>query len=551
MKINEYAADVKEYTEVVDAPYNLTSDEEVLDERPMGFVKGGLQKLGAKMLPGSYGKQMQGKVQAGEKANQLYSDFHEFLGQTGYKSTDEALKAFLQQQGINIDVDKILKGVAPTPVAAAPAPAASKGFNVRLPKAAPAPVAESVDPLNQILVLSGRKPKNIINENKSKVLNEAISLNRGALNKIFMQVAQQMARSGNTGSPTAAPGPAPAAPINAPSGSTNAPKVSAPSKDFGGNAPAVTPPSTPQPVAAKVTAPSGNFGGDAPQPAPAAPAAPAAPKATAPTVARTSVAKPGAAAAKAAGAQKQSTQNINDYVKNVSAQINAAQSKPEKIELAKELINFMSDRKGSPEYNNALGSATAVLKKAGLNNMISPLKGGQTASQSPQGIRKPAAATPAQPTSAAPAPAPAEQPAATPPTASAPETGAIKTASDGKQYKFMGRQWAMYNPANGKIGQVAKREIGAELSSGKGTDPAPAAPAPKVEPTTSQETPAQKRTRELGAAGRGLAESRILNRNSYIFIKKVLENTDLTLRDLGYRVSVNESTSNSVTLISR
>jgi len=545
MKINEYAADVKEYTEVVDAPYNLTSDEEVLDERPMGFVKGGLQKLGAKMLPGSYGKQMQGKVQAGEKANQLYSDFHEFLGQTGYKSTDEALKAFLQQQGINIDVDKILKGVAPAPVAAAPAPAVSKGFNVRLPKAAPAPVAESVDPLNQILVLSGRKPKNIINENKSKVLNEAISLNRGALNKIFMQVAQQMARSGSSGSPpTAAPGPAPAAPTNAPSGSTNAPKVSAPSKDFGGNAPAVTPPSTPQPVAAKVTAPSGNFGGDAPQ------SAPAAPKVTAPTVARTSVAKPGAAAAKAAGSQKQSTQNINDYVKNVSAQINAAQSKPEKIELAKELINFMSDRKGSPEYNNALGSATAVLKKAGLNNMISPLKGGQTASQSPQGIRKPAAPTPAsQPTSAA--PAPAEQPAATPPTASAPEAGAIKTASDGKQYKFMGRQWAMYNPANGKIGQVAKREIGAELSSGKGTDPAASAPAPKAATTEPQETPAQKRTRELGAAGRGLAESRILNRNSYIFIKKVLENTDLTLRDLGYRVSVNESTSDSVTLISR
>ena len=73
MKIKEYAANVNEYTEVVDAPYNHKGGEEVLDERPVGFIKGGLQKLGAKYLPGSLGAKMQGKVEVGQQANQLYN----------------------------------------------------------------------------------------------------------------------------------------------------------------------------------------------------------------------------------------------------------------------------------------------------------------------------------------------------------------------------------------------------------------------------------------------------------------------------------------------
>jgi hypothetical protein len=244
MKIKEYAANVNEYTEVVNAPYNLTSDEEILDERPVGFVKGGLQKLGAKFLPGSYGRDMKGKVKLGQQANKLYGDFHEFLGQSGYQSTDDAVKAFLQQSGINVDIDSILKGAAP---AAAPAPA-SKGFNVKLPqKTSPAPVTESI---NRILVLSGRSPK--------KIINEEVALDRAALNKIFMQVAQQqMGGKGGVGAaaptniqaPSAAPTPqAPAAKIP-----TAAPKVAVPrSGDFGGDgpvaAPAVAPPTSTPPA---------------------------------------------------------------------------------------------------------------------------------------------------------------------------------------------------------------------------------------------------------------------------------------------------------------
>ena len=541
MKINEY--NVSEYTEVVDAPYNHTGGEEVLDESPMGFIKGGLQKLGAKVLPGSYGKQMKGQVQSGQKANQLYSDFHEFLGQTGYKSTDTALKAFLQQQGINVDVDSIIQSAAPSPAAepaaapaATPAPAASKGFNVKLPQKAPAaaPVAESIDSLKRILVLSGRTPKEIINENRN-ILNEEIALDRGALNKIFMQVAQQAARpssggsapaaggggsspaaggsataAGGGGSSPAAGGSATAAGggigsrvAGAVKGAINklttptAPKPAAGGGDFGGDSPApsagggappVEPPAAggssggappveppPSPAAAPKAPASGS-----PAPAPKAPAsgspapAPKAPASGSPAPAAPGPlggTKPGAAAAKAAGSQKQSTQNMNDYVKNVSSQINAAKSKPEKIELAKELINFMSDRKGSPEYDNAMGSAKAVLKNAGLNNMLAPLAGGQTAKQKPQGLRTPPAAPKA-----------------------APKAKAAPVSQDDAREKQ-------------RVADLIKRE--------------------------SNES------------------SRVLHRNSYIFIKKVLENTDLTLRDLGYRVSISESTSDSVTLISR
>ena len=536
MKIKEYAANVSEYTEVVDAPYNHTGGEEVLDERPMGFVKGGLQKLGAKVLPGSYGKQMKGQVQSGQKANQLYSDFHEFLGQTGYKSTDTALKAFLQQQGINVDVDSIVNSVAPAPAApspapapasGSPAPAAGKGFNVKLPQKTPtpAPVAESIDSLNRILVLSGRAPKKIINENKNTI-NEEVALNRRTLDQIFIQVAQQAARPSSGGSASTSPASGSPAPTagggsSSPASASSAP--AAPAASSGGvvskvagavkgainklttptAAPASAPPVEPP---APVSAPAA--GSSAPPVEPPAPvSAPAAPKASAPASkgsAPTSTApgplggtKPGAAAAKAAGSQKQSTQSMNDYVKNVSSQINAAQTKPEKIELAKELINFMSDRKGSPEYDNAMGSAKAVLKKAGLNNMLTPLGGGQTTNQKPQGLRNPPAAPKAAPP-AAPTAAPKAAPTAAP-TTPAPETPAPR--------------------AGFKVG------------------------AKELNKTRDMNT--------MFKAARGLAEDRVLHRNSYIFIKKVLENTDLTLRDLGYRVSISESTSDSVTLIPR
>lgn len=456
MKIKEYAANVVEYTEVVDAPYNLTSDEEVLDERPMGFVKGGLQKLGSKLLPGSYGRAMTGKVKLGNQANKLYGDFHEFLGQSGYQSTDDAVRAFLQQSGINVDIDSILKKAAP----AAPA---SKGFNVKLPqKTSPAPAAAPVtESINRILVLSGRSPK--------KIINEEVALDRAALNKIFMQVAQQQmggkggvgaAAPTNTQAPAAAAKTPSAAP--APQAPTAAPKVAAPSsRDFGGDvpAPAVAPPtSTPPTSSAPPVAPPS---AEPETPAPAV-------KSPAPTTAKQPAANP-----------KQSIQDVNKYLNNVAVQSKNPDLTPQqRSELAKELINFMADRKGTPEYDNAIGGAQKLVKKLDprLNTRLAT---GKTAVQKPQGIRNPPKAPPA--------------------------------------------------PV------------------------AASAPAPKAATAAPQENPAQKKTADLLRAAKAsqTAESKILDRNSYIFLKDVLENTNLTLRDLGYRVSISESTSDSVTLITR
>ena len=474
MKIKEYAADVVEYTEVVDAPYNLTGGEEVLDERPMGFIKGGLQKLGAKVLPGSFGDRMQGKVEVGQQANQLYKEFNIFLGKSGYPSNDAAIKAFLQQKGINVDVDSIIKSAAPAPVAspaAAPTPAApaSKGFNVKLPqKGAPAPVTENVDNLNRILILSGRSPK--------KLINEEVALNRGALNKIFMQIAQQMS-SGQGGSvaapnaggaPPAASGnpsatPAPAAPKAA---APAAPKAAASAGgSFSGDEPAPTPAASGSPAPAPVASPA-----TAPTPKAAPASSNPAPTASGAAPGKLGGAAPGATAASAAKAQGQSTQNLNSYVKNVSAQINAAKTPKEKVELAKELINFMADRKDSPEYDNAMGAVKGIVK--GVNPaLLNTLSGGKTAKQNPQGLQ-------------------------TPP----------KAASKA----------AIADPA---AAQDAARE--------------------------------KKRVADL-IQRESINDSRkVLHRNSYIFLKKVFENCDLTFKELGYRVSVTESTSDTVTLIAR
>ena len=311
MKINEYAANVSEYTEVVDAPYNHKGGEEVLDERPMGIVKGGLQKLGAKLLPGSYGSRMQGKVETGQQANQLYKEFNVFLGKKGFESTDDAIKAFLKQKGINVNIDDIIKKVAPAPAAPPLAPA-------------PAPVAESIDQLNRILILSGRAPKNVLNETKivkKKVLTEAVALNRGALNKIFMQVAQQMPDP--TGGAEPAAGGAPAAPASggggapapaAPRSAAPAPKAPAGGSDFGGNGPAAAPapnsPASSGEPAAEPAAPN------APPVQPPAPPPAAEPAPTKPSIgsrmtgaAKTAAGAVGAAASKGVQAVKGAVAN--------------------------------------------------------------------------------------------------------------------------------------------------------------------------------------------------------------------------------------------------
>jgi hypothetical protein len=57
---------------------------------------------------------------------------------------------------------------------------------------------------------------------------------------------------------------------------------------------------------------------------------------------------------------------VNNYVKNVAKEINQAPSQDAKIKLAKELINFMSDRHGSPEWENAAGTVKQILNKSGI-----------------------------------------------------------------------------------------------------------------------------------------------------------------------------------------
>jgi hypothetical protein len=126
----------------------------------------------------------------------------------------------------------------------------------------------------------------------------------------------------------------------------------------GATAPAPTTPTTPPAT---------------PPPAPAAPTAPAKPG--------TAKVAPGNAGAPGA-VQKQTNQNINNYVQGVARQLNAEPDRNKKIALTKELINFMADRKDYPEWGNALGTAKAVLQKnqAG-GNMVRALQGGQKVSE--------------------------------------------------------------------------------------------------------------------------------------------------------------------------
>jgi hypothetical protein len=105
----------------------------------------------------------------------------------------------------------------------------------------------------------------------------------------------------------------------------------------------------------------------------AAPAAPAGP------------ARDPDAGAKAKGAydaQKQTSQNINNYVRKVAADLNATTDKRQKMALTKEIVNFMADRKNYPEWQNAVATVQQVIKKQNpdpnfANAAIERLKAGQ------------------------------------------------------------------------------------------------------------------------------------------------------------------------------
>jgi hypothetical protein len=112
-----------------------------------------------------------------------------------------------------------------------------------------------------------------------------------------------------------------------------------------------------------------------------------APKAAGADQSDTAPAKPGVGAAAAQAAPKPTqvnnpaVQNLNNYVKGVAAELNKPGAN--KIALTKELVNFMADRKGTPEWENASDSMKVILKRAGLdpkfaNVALQRLQAGQT-----------------------------------------------------------------------------------------------------------------------------------------------------------------------------
>jgi hypothetical protein len=61
---------------------------------------------------------------------------------------------------------------------------------------------------------------------------------------------------------------------------------------------------------------------------------------------------------------------IEKYIHNWAGSINAAASEQEKINLAKEVVNFLADRQGQPESERAKAQVAATLRRSGLNPSV-------------------------------------------------------------------------------------------------------------------------------------------------------------------------------------
>ena len=114
------------------------------------------------------------------------------------------------------------------------------------------------------------------------------------------------------------------------------------------------------------------------QPGAAAPAAPAAPAAGAAPAAKPST----AGAVGKFKQQQQTTQNMNQYIQSAAKTLNATTDKNQKMALAKELVNYMADRKDYPEWKNGLATVQQVIKKSGLdpnfsNSAVNRINAGQ------------------------------------------------------------------------------------------------------------------------------------------------------------------------------
>ena len=88
-------------------------DKHEVDEAPQGMVSRGLNKLGAKFLPGKWGAQAQGKLDAGTVANKLYKDYYKYVGSSGQAPSVDSLAKFLQTQKIMGDVVKQVSAKVP------------------------------------------------------------------------------------------------------------------------------------------------------------------------------------------------------------------------------------------------------------------------------------------------------------------------------------------------------------------------------------------------------------------------------------------------------
>jgi len=104
---------------------------------------------------------------------------------------------------------------------------------------------------------------------------------------------------------------------------------------------------------------------------------------TAPSTTPTTPTAPSTASAKANyQKQQQQTQNMNQYIQAAAKTINSTTDKAQKIALTKELVNYMADRHGYPEWQNGLATVNQVIKKGNVdpnfaNAALSKIKTGQ------------------------------------------------------------------------------------------------------------------------------------------------------------------------------
>lgn len=140
----------------------------------------------------------------------------------------------------------------------------------------------------------------------------------------------------------------------------------------------VTPPAAPEPKEPTLN--------PEPTPAPTPEPGPTPSPATTPEPTKPGMPSSQKAAATARG-QRETNQNLNNYVQGAAKALNTATDKNQKIQLTKELVNYMADRKDYPEWGNAVATVQQVIKKGGTdpnfaNAALAKLKTGQTMAES-------------------------------------------------------------------------------------------------------------------------------------------------------------------------